>query len=103
MALMTVFKKGTAKDIRVSVSSPRLAHRLSRAFFQIENSDIEKLVRIGRVKRIRKGNGKDYYVYRLTPTERIVFSSIDGKNYVHDVISASKSDKVQSLLSLKEA
>ena len=102
MGLTTVFKKGTAKEIQARITSPRLAHRLSRAFTQIENNDIEKLVRIGKVKRIHTVNGKEYFIYRATPTERIVFSSADGKNYILDVVSANHTDGVYSLLSAKE-
>ena len=103
MANNIVFKKGTAKQFRRSITSARFAHKLSKAIVRLENDDVDKLVRIGKVKKISVMNGGELYTYRVTPTERILFSSVDGKNYVHDVVSASKSDKVQSLLSLKEA
>lgn len=102
MAIRAVFKKGTAKQMKRSVTSPHLAHKLSKAIVQLENDDIDKLERIGKVKKIHELNDRSFYVYRVTPTKRIIFSSIDGTKYIHDVVSATTPPKVHSLLSAKE-
>ena len=102
MGFKTVFKKGTAKQMKRNVTSPRLAHKLSRAIEQLEQDDLDRLVRIGKVKRIRKEGDYEICVYRVTPSKRIVFSPVNGKNYIHDVVSTTNPRQVRSLTPVKD-
>lgn len=98
MAIRTYFKKGTAQQAKKSITSPRLANRLSKAIEQLENDDLDRLERMGKVRKIRTVGDYDIYMYRVTPSKRIVFSPVAGKNYIHDVISLSDPSQVRSLI-----
>ena len=99
MRYSTVFKKGSAKQIKAVVTSPRKAQRLSKAIVKLETVNMKKLLQTGKVKQIKATGGNSYYVYRISPTERLVFSNVNGKNYIHDVVSAKSAEKVHSLFS----
>lgn len=86
----TVFDKEVVSGIKKSKMSPFRARRLKRAIINISSSNIENLCKSGRVKKLKIQGYEDLYAYRVSSSERIVFSLINGQKIIHDIVDTNK-------------
>ena len=97
MASKTLLKKGSAKGIRSSITSSAQAKRLARAILELQNYSITELQKRGKVRKLNVAGG-NVYTYRVGVSERIIFSPMEGKNIVHDIVDIRNDKSMRSLL-----
>ena len=97
MAGQTLFRKGAAKCMKSSITSPKQAKRLAKAILELQNCSLNELQRKGKVRKLNVANS-DIYVFRVGLSERIVFSQLEDKNIVHDIVDVKKGHSIKSLL-----
>ena len=94
MMAKIIFGKGAAKTVKSTVSSSLQARRLARALVDLQSNSLEDLQRAGKVKKLRVVGNNNVYVFRIGPSERIIFSPIHGENIIHDVIDMRKNRSI---------
>lgn len=83
----TFIVKGTAARIENGTIPRTKALALSHAITDLNSRNVESLLQAGKVYKITSNNRKkDYYIYRMSPNDRIVFSVEKGHSFIHDVI-----------------
>ncbi len=98
MASQTLLKRGSAVQVKASITSSRQAKRLQTALKCLQNYDLRTLEKCGRVKKLNVTCPENIYTFRVGPKERIVFSQIHGKNIIHDIVKVQGSGNTKSLL-----
>lgn len=93
-----MLKKGSAKRMRVTVTSSAQARRISRALQILQRVSLSELEQRKLVKKMSVASRGDIYAFRAGPKERIVFSPRDGKILIHDIIDFSDRHSAKSLL-----
>lgn len=86
MAANTFFEKSVVSEIKNSNMNSIKAKRINRAIVNLDSSSLESLCRAGRVRKMNIKDKNNLYLYRINNRERIVFSVIDGKKVIHDII-----------------
>lgn len=86
MKIKTLFRKGTSKKIGSSKMSASQRRHLAKAVVVLQSNSIKDLIEQGQVKKLRVNGRDDVYSYRMGMNERVVFSPVDGKNIIHDVV-----------------
>lgn len=71
---MVLFKKGLARQAKRSNITSFQARRIKSALHIIQNTPVDQLTQLERVKRINVPNRDDIYVYRVDMRNRIVLS-----------------------------
>lgn len=84
-----VFNKGILSGIKKSRFSPLQARRLKKAIVDINSSSIESLCKSGRVKKLQNHGQKNLYSYRVSSSERILFSATGEQTIVHDIVNTN--------------
>ena len=82
----TFFNKSLTKKIKQSKVSPYKARHLKRAIVEIDTIPVDDLCKTGRAKKLKVAGQDNLYAYRLSSSDRILFSLIDGKKIVHDIV-----------------
>lgn len=82
----TLFKKSLTKKIKKSKVSPYKARRLKRAIIEIDTIPVDDLCKTGRATKLKVAGQDNLYAYRLSSSGRILFSLIDGKKIVYDIV-----------------
>lgn len=82
----TLFKKNVTTKIKTSEVSPYKARRLKQAIIDIDSIPIETLCKSGRVLKLNISGQDNLYAYRVGSSTRIVFTTVDGKKIVQDII-----------------
>ena len=90
MMSKVVFDKKIVAGIKQSKISPFQARRLKKAIVDINSSTIESLCKSGRVKKLHVQGQKDLYAYRVSGSDRIVFSATENQKVVHDIVNTNK-------------
>ena len=98
MGIQAVFKKGSAHRIRVAVTSPAQARRLSRAIRYLQRYPLSVLIKNGMVKKLKAAGKDNVYAFSAGAKERIVFSPVNNKIVIHDIVDLSDGHSVRSLL-----
>ena len=100
MANRVLLKKGSANLLKKRITSPRQAHRISRAISNIDTVPISELMKQGKVKRIDVSNNSHVYMYRSGLKERIIFTPVEGgKIVIHDIVNLSDTKSIKTLIS----
>ena len=94
MAIKTLFAKGTARNVKQNGMTVLQKQRLSRAVTDLQNKSISVLSRMGKVRKLKVQGHDNVYVYRMGLYERVIFSPVDGKNIIHDVINVKTNDSL---------
>lgn len=101
MSRRTILRRGSSRRMKVTVTSPGQARRISTAMKTLQSIPLSELERVEVVKKLKVSNRDDIYAYRVGPMERIVFSPIgsDGSDYIiHDIVSFDSKRSAKSLL-----
>lgn len=83
---MVLAQKGSAANIKTYARTPLHARRLSNAIRQITRMDADTLPKSRRVHRIDINGRDNLFEYRISPYERIIFSIVDKKVIIHDIV-----------------
>ena len=86
MATKTLFERGTAKRVKANGLTLSQQQRLARAVTDLQTKSLSALSRVGKVRKLKVQNHDNVYVYRMGMYERVIFSPVEGKNFIHDVI-----------------
>ena len=89
---MIIYKRGIIEDAKKSGISPAQARRIKSALSIIQNTPVDKLTKLDRVKKLRVENLDNVYVYRVDMRNRIVLSidTKQGKPIVQSVLDSEK-------------
>ena len=90
--------KGFSKKLRSSVHSTRLAQKLSIALNELQKLDINQIDKSVKIHKVHTANNKDLYFYRVDRSRRILFSIVDDRVVVCDVIDISRKTDIRSLI-----
>lgn len=94
VAIKTFFRKGTAKSVKANGLTMVQKQRLARAVTDLQNKSLSTLSRMGKVRKINVQGNDNVYVYRMGVNERVIFSPVEGKNIIHDVINVKTYDSL---------
>ena len=98
MLIKAVIKKGASRGLKSSNISPRKAQKLSNAIVELQSTELQQLQKMGKVRKINAPNAENVYAFRAGLSERILFSSVDGKVMIHDIVDVKNNKSVKSLI-----
>lgn len=102
MANKVKVKKGTSRSIRSSTISSRQAQKISKAIVELQNTDLHILQKMGKVRKLRIQDISNIYAFRVGMSERILFTPIDDKIMIHDIVDVRNNKSMVSLISSEE-
>ena len=85
----TLLNKNVTKKIKQSTVSPHQARTLKRAIIEIDTTPVEELCKTGRAAKLRVAGHNNLYAYRLSSSNRILFSQMGGKKIIHDIVNTN--------------
>ena len=98
MTIKAIIKKGASKGLKSSNISSRQAQKLSKAILELQSTELQQLQKMGKVRKINVPNAENVYAFRAGLSERILFSSVDGKVMIHDIVDVKNDNSVKSFI-----
>lgn len=95
-------KKGSSRLIKSSNISSKQAQKISKAIMELQNTQLQLLQKTGKIKKLKLPNLSNVYSFRAGMSERIIFSQVDDKLVIHDIVDVRNNKSIISLISSEE-
>lgn len=95
-------KKGASHLIKSSTISSKQAEKIFKAIVELQNTDLSVLQKTGKVRKLKIQDLSNIYTFRAGISERILFTPIDNKIMIHDIIDVRRNKSMISLISSEE-
>ncbi len=95
-------KKGASRLIKSSTISSRQAQKISKAIIELQNTDLHVLQKMGKVRKLRVQDPSNIYAFRAGMSERIIFTPVENKIMIHDIVDVRDKKSMISLIATEE-
>ena len=95
-------KKGASRAMKTSEISSRKAEKISKAILELQSTSLADLQKMGKVRKLKIQNLSNVFTFRVGLSERILFTPVDDKIMIHDIIDVRNSKSIKSFIVSEE-